>query len=113
MTPFEEQLKQAMERREPAADFTQRVLARVKQKQPRNCENGPKAWFRAWRMWRWAGVMAALLVISGSVIYQQHERAVRGEAAKEKLLTAVRIAGVKLHEVHRHVLEVQATEVNQ
>jgi hypothetical protein len=112
MTPFEEQLKQAMARREPAAGFTQRVLERVERKQPQTAEGGPWAWFRAARAWRLAGA-AALLVMSGRVVYEQHERAVRGEAAKEKLMTAVRIAGVKLHQVHRHVLEAEATEVDQ
>jgi hypothetical protein len=111
MTPFEEQLKQAMARREPAADFTERVLGQVNQKQPREAMNR-WAWLQAARTWRLAAVAAAVLVMGGGAMYK-HERAARGEAAKEKLLTAVRIAGVQLHQVHRHVLEVEATEVNQ
>ena len=119
MTPFEEQLKQALARREPAADFTQRLLEQVQREERRTGQSGWWTWvssarmfFSAARAWRLAGVVAALLVISGSAMYE-HDRAVRGEAAKEKLLTAVRIAGVKLHQVHRQVLEVEATEVKQ
>jgi hypothetical protein len=119
MTPLEEQLKQAMARREPPADFTQRLLEQVQREERQTAESGSWAWFRrlptfwsAPRAWRLAGVVAALLVISGSAMYE-HDRAVRGEAAKEKLLTAVRIAGMKLHQVHRQVLEVEAMEANQ
>jgi hypothetical protein len=113
MTRFEEQLKQALARREPGADFTASVLARVRA----NGTQRPKRrwewrWFRAPRAWALAGVAAALLVSSGSAVYEQHERVVRGEAAKEKLMTAVRLAGVKLRRVHRQVIEVEA-EVNQ
>ena len=110
MTPFEEELKRALTRREPPEDFTRRVLERTKRKP--ESEAGRWAWLQAARTWRVAAVMAGLLVMSGSAMYE-HERAVRGQAAKEKLMTAVRIAGVKFQQVRRHVLEVEATEVNQ
>ncbi|HTU45118.1 MAG TPA: hypothetical protein VMF91_08655 [Bryobacteraceae bacterium] len=111
MTPFEEELKQALTRREPGADFTERVLEQVNRKQPRKAAN-PWAWLQAARTWRLAAVAAAVLVMSGSAMYE-HDRVARGQAAKEKLLMAVRIAGAELHQVHRHVLEVEATEENQ
>jgi hypothetical protein len=110
MTPFEEQLRQAMARRDPPADFTQRVLGRVEREQRRNSGSGAPGWFRAWRL---AAAAAALLAVGGSVFYQQRARAAQGEAAKQKLLIAFRIAGTKLHQVHRRVLEVQAMEVTQ
>ena len=128
MTSLEEQLKQAMARREPPADFSQRVLARVEQEQRQEREkrtgrllpvvrdgkwqSGLRTWFQTPRAWRLVGAVAVLLAVSGSVMHEQHERMVRGEAAKEKLLLAVRIAGVKLHQAHRHVLQVEA-EVDQ
>lgn len=113
MTPFEEELKRAMERRTPSADFTSRVLARVGQEQSPRAELGGRGWFP--RRWTWglAAATAALVVVSGIETYQQHERFVRGEAAKNEVLTAVRIAGVKLHQVRRHVLDVEAQEVDQ
>jgi anti-sigma-K factor RskA len=111
MTPFEEQLKRAMARREPGEDFTRRVLDEIRRKPVREAEDR-WGWWRAAATWRLAAVVAALLVMSGSAIYER-ERAERGEAAKEKLMTAVRIAGVKFQQVRRHVLEVEATEVKQ
>ena len=110
MTPFEEQLKRAMARREPGEDFTRRVLEQAERKPAR--EESRWAWLQAARTWRLAAAVAGLLVMSGSAMYER-ERAERGEAAKEKLLTAVRIAGVKFQQVRRHVLEVEATEAKQ
>jgi len=103
MTPFEEALKQALERQEPAADFTARVLAR-------SASEDTKAggWFGAWRL---GAVAAALLIAAGGAAYQRHEHDVRGIAAKRKLILAVRIAGSKLHEVRQRVAE--SAEVEQ
>jgi hypothetical protein len=114
MTRFEEQLKEALARREPSEDFTARVLAKVN-KGAGKPESNWQAWFRPPATWRLAGaaVCGVLLAASGSLFYEQHERDVRGEAAKEKLMTAVRIAGVKLQQVHRHVLNAEAVEVDQ
>lgn len=113
MTPFEEELKRALERREPRADFTSRVLERVEREDRRKAKRGVLASFWAPRPWQLAAAATVLLAAGGSVVYQQHERAVRGEAAKQKLLMAVRIAGAKLQNVHRQVLEVEAMEVTQ
>ncbi|MBV9759100.1 MAG: hypothetical protein JO340_00935 [Acidobacteriaceae bacterium] len=115
MTRFEEQLKEAMARREPSGDFTARVLAKANREAAGGAGNSWRDWFRAPMAWRFAGAAACavLLATSGSVMYEQHERAARGEAAKDKLMTAVRIAGVKLQQVHRHVLQVEAMEANQ
>lgn len=110
MTPFEEQLRQAMARREPRPDFTKQVLERAEGEGRRKRRSGTLEWFRAWRL---AAAAAALLAVSGGVLYQQRERAARGEAAKQQLLMAVRIAGMKLHQVHRRVLGVEETEVSQ
>jgi hypothetical protein len=117
MTPFEEELKRALARREPHADFTRRVLERVEREDRQKGKHGFLARFLAsflaLRPWRLAAAATVLLAAGGSVAYQQHERAVRGEAAKRKLLMAVRIAGTELQHVHRHLLEVEATEVTQ
>lgn len=126
MTPFEEQLRQAMAREQPREDFTRRVVERANRERAGEAGNRSvmrlwhHGWFHALPAWppalragSWAAVIAALLLMSGSMAYEQHERAARGLAAKEKLLTAVRIAGVKLRQVHRQVLDVEATEVDQ
>ncbi len=113
MTPFEEQLKQALTRREPGSDFTARVLAKVEERPVRQAAGSPLEWLRQWRMWRMAAAVAALLVMSGSVAYKEHERTVRGEAAKEKLLLALQIAGSELHDARQHVMGIEITEREQ
>jgi hypothetical protein len=113
MTPFEEELRRALARREPRADFTTRVLERVEREDRQKGKHGFLARFLAPRPWRLAAAATVLLAAGGSVAYQQHEQAVRGEAAKRKLLMAVRIAGTELQHVHRQLLEVETTEVSQ
>jgi hypothetical protein len=110
MTPFEEHLKEALARKEPSRDFANRVLEKTKeQARPRTV--GRALWFvRAWA-WRLVPVMAALALMCAGVMYREHERTVRGELAKEKLLIAMRIAGSKLHDVRQHVIGIQYKEV--
>jgi hypothetical protein len=103
MTPFEDELKQALQRQEPAADFTARVLARCAAE-----ETKARGWFGTWRL---GAVVAGLLIAVGGTVYQQHEREVRGLAAKRKLILAVHIAGSKLQEVQQRVAE--SAEVDQ
>jgi hypothetical protein len=112
MTPFEEQLKEALARREPPEGFTNRVLERTIQR------TQERALARSWRFreawaWRLAPVLLALLLVTGGAIYHERQQMVRGEAAKEKLLTAVRIAGSKLHETRQHLIEIEGTEVER
>jgi hypothetical protein len=100
MTPFEEELRQALKRREPAADFTARVLARAAE------EDAPKNsgfWF-SWRLGL-ATATVAVLTFSGGMVYQQHERSLKGMAAKRQLLIAMRITGTKLQQVQERVKE--------
>lgn len=106
MTPFEEELKRAMQHKEPPEHFAARVLARAAREPKLNAE----ARFRIWRL---APAMAALLMMSGAGIYKQHQRAARGEAAKEKLLVAVYIAGSKLHHAQHRIFDVETEEVRQ
>jgi hypothetical protein len=113
MTPFEEQLKEALVRKEPSPGFANRVLERTKERQPGVPTLIRTWWFgRAWA-WRLAPVMAALLLASAGAVYQEHERTVRGELAKDKLLIAMRIAGSKLHETQQQVIGFQYKGVEQ
>jgi hypothetical protein len=96
MTPFEEELKQALQRQEPPADFTARVLARCTEERPKHVSG-------FWRMGLVAA--AALLMLVGGTAYQQREHEAKGLAAKRQLLLAVRIAGTKLQEVQQRVKE--------
>ncbi len=109
MTPFEEELKQALRRTEPAGDFTARVLARCAQEDERLERS---FWRLAWLTpaWRAGALAAALLVLAGGTAYQQHAHAVKGMAAKRQLLLAMRIAGTKLQQVQERVKESEQLE---
>lgn len=99
MTPFEEELKRALQRQEPSADFTQRVLARCAEANPQSRPN-------FWQTWRLTFATAALCLFAfGGVAYQQHERTVKGMAAKRQLLLAMHIAGDKLQQVQERLKE--------
>jgi hypothetical protein len=95
MDPMEERLKRALRREEPSGDFTARVLARVEQEKPR------RPWWREWFAapgLRWATALVLCVLIGSGVIYQ-HEQARRraeGEAAREQVMLALRIAGIKV-----------------
>jgi hypothetical protein len=107
MSNLEDDLKIALRREEPAADFTERVLARL---------NQPPA-EPTWRerlavlvrpprlQWVALTVIVSVMVPVASVQYRK-ELAYRaeGERAKQQLLFAVRVAGSKLHQAQRKVL---------
>lgn len=109
MTPFEEELQKALRRLEPAPDFTARVLARCAQ----GSAAGSKTRKRISIWWRLLPVAAALLVIAGGTVFEQHEHEVRGLAAKHQLLLAVRIAGSKLHDARQQVIGLGRTEIQE
>lgn len=96
--PFEEELKKALTRQEPSADFTQRVLAQAAREKGRALP-----WIRGFMGWRTAAVAAGLFVLTSVGIYREHEQ--RGEAAKRQLLVAMQIAGEKLHGAQERVME--------
>jgi len=106
MTPFERQLKKALERREPSDGFTDRVLMRVHQ-QDRIDPSLRNGFLQRVRSWRLIPVLAGALIITGGIAVQRHEREARGEAAKRQLMLAMRIAGSKLHDAQMAVREAE------
>ena len=107
MTPFEEELRKALARSEPGDDFTDRVLREAaKRKAPQ-----PAHWFAPNGFRRLIPVAALLVVLfSAAFGYREHVRRVRGEAAKEQLLTAMQIAGAQLHEAQMRVKKIENSE---
>jgi hypothetical protein len=111
MTRFEEQLKQALTRQDPPQDFNARVLTALEERRARSSTRVWRWWARWAHSWQLAPALAALLALSVGAIYQEHQRIARGEAAKEKLLMAMHVAGAKLQEARDRVSKVEATEV--
>lgn len=110
---FEDALRNALRREEAPDSFAANVFARVAQQESAARERGQ--WFRFFRflsqpLIRWVAVAAvAICLIAGSLYYRnlRRERA-DGEAAKQQLMLALRIAGNKLqlaktkvHEIHQ------------
>jgi len=80
---LEQELKQALARKEPAPDFDARVRRRLVRPMP-----------------RWLAAAAALIVIAGGgALYRRHQ----GEQAKDQVMLAMRLAGSKLNRVQAHV----------
>jgi hypothetical protein len=79
---LEQELAQALTRKEPSAGFDARVRARI------------------YRRPRWLAIAATLVVmIGGSEAWRQHQ----GQVAKQQVMTAMRIAGGKLNRVQMHL----------
>lgn len=92
---LEHQLKRALQREEPSGDFTARVLARVEQEKHR------QPWWRTLftsPVLRWATALVLCVLIAGGVFYRREQalRRAEGEAAKQQVMLALRIAGTKV-----------------
>lgn len=86
---LEQELKAALARENPPADFARRVVRRAE---------------RPVYQWpRWLAAAAAVVTIAGAGLgYRQY----RGEMAKEQVMQAFRIASVKVNRIQTHVREV-------
>ncbi len=107
MKPLDDQLREALRRRDPGPEFTARVLARAAAA-PRKRES-------VWRRFpaalggmnlRWAtAALACLLVVAGGIGYHERQVRIQGEAAKEQLVRALKIASSKLNHAREKVRE--------
>jgi hypothetical protein len=101
MSHFEDDLREALRRREPTPDFSQRVLERIAS---RSVVAG-KVRGRSWRWPSWAPVAVAacvLVSILGSFEYRNYRA---GQRAKQELVVALHIAGSKLNLAQKKVLD--------
>ncbi len=122
MSRLEDELRLALRREEPTADFADRVMARIaelpiQQKQEKSREK--ISWlqklaefFRPPRMkWAMAGAMAVTLLMAGFGVYRYRENErqrmfaeiAEGERAKEQVILAMRIASAKLNVAQKRV----------
>jgi hypothetical protein len=109
MKDLENELRKALERREPPDGFAERVLAQL-EPAPTPKLGWREALLSLARVprlrWAAAGVVACLLLTLGALHYRrvQQERAA-GEAAKAQVMLALRIASKKLNVTWRKVQE--------
>lgn len=103
MDRFEQELKDAL-RREPAPDWlADAVMARVGAE--RQKKQKPE-WF-GWARMRWVAATVVLVAVVGGVRFeQQREERIRGEQAKQELMAAFQVTGMKLRQVEERVLPV-------
>jgi hypothetical protein len=120
----EDELRQALKRKDPGEGFTQRVMARVNQTDAKNrtlpaTEKGRWRLFRGWNLrpaWTFAVVAVLLLGFAWAGyeyseyrhredmrIAQENERQLReAEQARDQAILALRIARNKLNHVLQH-----------
>jgi hypothetical protein len=119
MNRLEDELKSALRREQPSADFADRVMARIARlpaKQEKEREH--TAWLKRLAAffqppqlkWAMAGAMACMLVFAGVGLKQNRERRraieiAEGEKAKEQVMLAMRIASAKLNVAQKKVQE--------
>ena len=113
MTDFESELKIALARQAPPSSFSARVLAAVDHRQHERKRQNIWLWTSWPWTWRLAPVAAVFLALSAVVMYWQHERIERGQAAKQKLLLAMQIAGSELEHTRQLVFHVEGPEAKQ
>jgi hypothetical protein len=122
MTRFEDKLKNALRRQEPPRGFADRVLARAAEIGSRNVD---QVWRDLWlkifdqplakaNVLRWATVtvLAAGLVVGGVHFRSAQRERAQGEAAKQRLLLALRIAGRKLQLAKARVDQINSGQIN-
>ena len=100
MDRFEDALREVLRREDPGPDFTARVLARAA------AASASKPWwwlplasvFRPVKVrWAAAGALASILLMAGGIAYHERQTRIEGEAARQQLVLALRIAGTKLN----------------
>ena len=91
---LEEELKQALARKEPSPDFESRVAATTRRKS--NVVMMTRRWV--------AAAAAAVVVMAGAgESYRWH----RGQVAKEQVMLAMRITGAKLNRIQMQMKAVR------
>jgi anti-sigma factor RsiW len=109
MKDLENELRSALKRKEPPANFAANVLARIAR------EPAPRAGWRQalasiWSAprlrWVMAGALACVLIGAGVVhLHRVEQERAQGEAAKAQLIQALRIASTKLNGTWKKVQE--------
>jgi len=107
MSYLEDELKAALRRESPPADLADRVLARLNQPPAPSWRERLSVLTRPPRV-QWVAVsvmISVLLPFAGVQYHKEMQYRAEGERAKQQLLFAVHVAGSRLHQAQRKVLE--------
>jgi hypothetical protein len=109
MNPLDDELKRALQRKEPSPDFEDRVMRRIRSLPSAGAKWREKV-FSSFPLLQWRWTVAAVMVCFGvwlGVAQYQKEREARlqGEKAKEQVILALHIASTKLNLAQKAVLE--------
>lgn len=113
---FDDVLKGALRRQEAPEGFADRVMARVAAQNSNQQPARRDSWlsFFTQPIVRWAALAAfATAMIVGVRFYEVHRERAQGEAAKQRLMLALRVAGSKLQLAKAKVNEMNANENRQ
>ena len=97
MNRMEDALRKALRRREAPEGLADRVLARIAQHRSLS-RTSRDSWLGIFRypLLRWASAAALSVVLVAGGVHYRNVRRAEGEAAKQRLMLALRIAGSKL-----------------
>ena len=111
MSHLDDQLKSALGRKEPAEDFTQRVLRRIAQHSPRSWFDELIVLLRPPRL-QWVAASLVILIVPFAALEYRQQRQIRaqGQMAKQQLMLAMRIAGTELHHAQQKVQQMSRME---
>lgn len=94
MDEFEQELRQALERRPAPTKLKHRVIEEARRRREAGRHSRVVWWQRIA-----AGVVLAAAV-GGAAMWRQAEQRRKGEQARDQVMTALRITGRALNEVH-------------
>ena len=103
MDDLEQQLRNALARKDAPDWFEAKVLAAAR-REPAVQARRPAL------LWRWVAAFAAVLLMLGGVAWQQQRAALeraRGEEAKARLELALKITSMKLHKIEQKLNQVE------
>ena len=116
----EDDLREALKRKDPGPGFTQRVMARVNQGHTDSAQSQRRApsWWTG--IWGWrpvlAGALAAVLLVAvawvGYTRYQREQELRQAKFAEQQVKVALRITNAKMSQVLQRVSAAQPRESN-
>lgn len=103
---FEQELKNALTRKEPAKGFAERVIRQSRLNEAESFEQRPRPAVRPpARLRQWASLAVAASLLCGVFGVVRYEEYQKGQRAKQQLMLALRITARTLDNVGRKLKE--------